>query len=201
MTYEEIKLTKLGNLSTIISGYPFRGKIKEDPNSEVAVVQIKDINTETGLNWENLVRTRLTSRRKPEWLKRGDILFTAHGNRNVAACLNEVNLKAVCSPHLFLIRLRDEIPVLPAFIAWQINQVSAQQYLSTLATGSYITSIRRQVLENLPISVPNISTQEAIVVFHEAAVREKQLLLDMIGNRNRQMRALAVMALAKQKGD
>ena len=201
MGNEKKSLTKLADLSTINPGYPFRGIIKENPNGEVVVVQIKNIDTETGLDWENLVRTRLTGRRKPNWLRKGDILFTAHGNRNVAACLDEVDINAVCSPHLFLIRLREGVQVLPAFVAWQINQVPAQQYLSVSATGSFITSIRRQVLENLPVSVPDIKTQKAIVALHEVAVREKRLLLDMIKNRNRQVRALTSIVLAQQVED
>ena len=201
MSNERENLTKLADLSTIISGYPFRGSIKEDPSGEASVVQIKNIDTEAGLDWGNLVRTRLTGRRKPEWLRKGDILFVAHGNRNVAVCLEEINISAVCSPHLFLIRLRDGIQVLPAFVAWQINQVSAQQYLSASATGSFITSIRRRVLENLPVSVPDIKTQNAIVVLQRMVVREKRLFLDMIKNRNRQMRALTSIALARQVED
>ncbi len=86
--------------------------------------------------------------------------------------------------------------MLPAFVAWQINQEPMQRYLAASATGSYITSIRRQVLEDLPLVMPPLEKQKTIIAFSDAAVREKQLLLELIENRNRQMRTLAGIAFS-----
>lgn len=185
-------------MSTISSGYPFRGRIDDGARGEVSVVQIKNVDAETGVDWENLVRTRLTGRRKPDLLRKDDILFIAQGGRNIAACVKKIDVDAVCSPHFFLIRLKWGVPLLPAFLSWQINQTMAQRYLSVSATGSHVTGIRRQVLENLPVSVPDMEKQEKIVAFHEMVVREKKLLLDIIENRNLQMRALVKTVFAEQ---
>ena len=192
---------KLRDLSNTKLGYPFRGSIEEDPAGEVAVVQIKNVDAETGVDWETLARTRLTSRLKPDLLRRGDILFIAQGKRNIAACVDKDDIDAVCSPHFFLIRLKPRARLLPEFLAWQINQIPAQRYLTASATGSHITCIRKRELENLPVSVPDIKTQERVVVFHKAAVREKKLLLDMIENRKLQMHALAKTVLTEQTED
>ena len=194
-------LPKLKDLSIINPGYPFRGRIDDGAGGEISVVQIKNVNAETGVDWENLIRTRITGRRKPDLLRRGDVLFIAQGIRNIAVCVDKTDVDTVCSPHFFLIRLKPWIRLLPEFLSWQINQVSAQRYLSASATGSYITGIRRRELEDLPVSVPDIEMQRKVVTFHKAVVREKKLLLDMIENRNRQMRALAGVALAEQKED
>lgn len=201
MPHGEEILPRLKNLSTIDPGYPFRGRIDSGTEEDVSVVQIKNVDAETGVDWENLARTRLTGRREPDLLRKDDILFIAQGMRNIAACVDEIAVDAVCSPHFFMIRLKCGVPLLPAFLAWQINQTPAQRYLSVSATGSHITGIRRQVLENLPVSVPDMKKQEKIVAFHEMVVREKKLLLDMIENRNRQMRALATATLAEQMED
>lgn len=192
---------RLKDLSSIKLGYPFRGRIEENPAGEVGVVQIRNVDTKTGVDWENLTRTRLTGRCVPDLLHRGDILFIAQGKRNIATCVDRDDMGVVCSPHFFLIRLKSWARLLPEFLTWQINQIPAQRYLSTSATGSHTTCIRRQELEDLPISVPDINTQEKTVAFHKAAVREKKLLLNMIGNRNRQMRALAGVILSEQTED
>lgn len=201
MSYGKEILPRLKNLSTINPGYPFRGRINDGAEEEVAVVRIKNVDSETGVDWENLARTRLTGRRKPDLLRKDDILFIAQGGRNIAACVDKIAVDAVCSPHFFLIRLKWGVPLLPAFLAWQINQPPAQQYLSVSATGSHVTGIRRLALENMPISMPDMKKQEKIVAFHKAAVREKKLFLDMVGNRNRQMRALAGVILSEQTED
>ena len=198
MSHGKENLSRLKDLSTISSGYPFRGRIDDGARGEVSVVQIKNVDAETGVDWENLVRTRLTGRRKPDLLRKDDILFIAQGGRNIAACVKKIDVDAVCSPHFFLIRLKWGVPLLPAFLSWQINQTMAQRYLSVSATGSHVTGIRRQVLENLPVSVPDMEKQEKIVAFHEMVVREKKLLLDIIENRNLQMRALVKTVFAEQ---
>lgn len=192
---------RLRDLSNTKFGYPFRGSIQEDPAGEIAVVQIKNVDAEAGVDWKNLARTHLTGRREPDLLRKGDVVFIAQGNRNIAAYVERVDMDAVCSPHFFLIRLRPCARLLPEFLAWQINQIPAQRYLSASATGSHITCIRRQELENLPISVPDIKMQEKIVAFHKAAIREKKLLLDMIESRSLQMRALAKTVLTEKTED
>lgn len=197
----EAIIMKLKDLSSTKSGYPFRGSIEEELEGEVAVVQIKNVDTETGIDWKNLTRTHLTGRRKPDLLRRGDILFIAQGIRNIAVCVDETDVDTVCSPHFFLIRLKPWVRLLPEFLAWQINQVPAQRYLSASATGSYITGIRRWELENLPVSVPDIEMQKKVVTFYKAAVREKKLLLDMIENRRLQMHTLAKTVLTEQTED
>jgi hypothetical protein len=186
---------RLADVASIGAGYPFRGSIEDAPEGDVAVVQIRNVNSGMGIDWASVSRTQLTGRRKPDWLGRGDILFSARGNRNVAALVEAVPGQAVCSPHFFLIRVKDVGKLLPAFVAWQINQEPIQRYLSASATGSYITSIRRQVLEDLPLVMPPLEKQKTIIAFNDAAVREEQLLLELIENRNRQMRALAGIAL------
>ena len=201
MPYGKKILRKLKDLSTISSGYPFRGRINDGAREEVSVVQIKNVDSETGVDWETLARTRLTGRRKPDLLRKDDILFIAQGGRNIAACVDKIAVDAVCSPHFFLIRLKRGVQLLPEFLAWQINQFPAQRYLSVSATGSHVTGIRRLALENMTISMPDMKKQEKIVAFHKAAVREKKLLLDMVGNRNRQMRALADVILSEQTED
>ena len=201
MSRGKIFLPRLTDISSIYSGYPFRGRIDEDADGETAVVQIKNVDAETGVDWENLARTRLTGRREPDLLRKDDILFIAQGMRNIAACVDEIAVDAVCSPHFFMIRLKCGVPLLPAFLAWQINQIPAQRYLTVSATGSHVTGIRRQVLENLPVSVPDMKKQEKIVDFHEMVVWEKKLLLNMIENRDRQMRAVATATLAEQTED
>ena len=192
---------RLKDLSSIKLGYPFRGRIEENLAGEVGVVQIKNVDTKTGIDWGKLTRTRLTGRCIPDLLHRGDILFIAQGKRNIATCVDRDDMGVVCSPHFFLIRLQSWARLLPEFLAWQINQIPAQRYLSASATGSHITCIRRQELENLPISVPDIKTQEKIVDFHKAAMREKKLLLDMIESRRLQMYALAKTVLAERTED
>lgn len=155
------------------------------------MVQIKNVDAETGVDWPTVARTHLTQKREPDWLKPGDVIFAARGQRNVAVCVDQPPGKAVCSPHFFLIRVKDSGMALPKFVAWQMNVPKAQQYFAESATGSYIKSIRRQVLENLPLLIPSLEKQHLLVRLAEAAQREKQILEQLIENRRQELELVA----------
>ena len=177
-------------------GYPFRGAIEPIAGGAVAVIQMKDVSAASVPNWDAVVRTELPGRREPDWLERGDILFIARGSRYYAAALEAVPHKTVCGPHLYHLRLKRGDIILPKFLAWQMNQTPIQRLLRQAAEGSNQLSIRRAEIEALPISVPSLVIQEQVLRMAEAATRERDLLDQLIINRERQLSALA-FALAE----
>jgi hypothetical protein len=186
----------LNALATISAGHPIRDAVRDVPGGDVAVVQIKNVDAETGVDWPAVAKTKLTGRREPDWLKPGDVIFSARGHRNVAVCLDQPPARAVCSPHFFLIRVKDGKSTIPEFLAWQMNLPPAQRYFEQSATGSYITSIRRQVLETLQLQIPSLDRQRLLVRLAEAASREKDLMERMIENRRRELELVAQELLA-----
>jgi hypothetical protein len=188
--------TILGDLTTITAGHPIRDAVRSVPGGDIAVVQIKNVDADAGVDWPAVTRTILTGRREPDWLRSGDILFSARGQRNVAVSLDRPPTKSVCSPHFFLIRIKNGGLTLPAFLAWQMNQPDAQRYFSQSATGSYITSIRRQVLETLPIQIPPLERQRLVVRFAKTAQLEKEVIEKLMENRQRELNLIARDLLA-----
>lgn len=186
----------LRDVARIAAGYPIRGAVRNIPGGDTAVVQIRNADADTGIDWPSVPRIKLTGRREPDWLKAGDILFTARGQRNVAINVTEPPARAVCSPHFFLIRVRNEGEALPEFIAWQMNLPQSQNYLASSATGSFITSIRRQVLETMPLRLPSMEHQKLLASLGQAAAREKELMERLIENRTQQLNAIAKELLA-----
>ena len=189
-------LKPLQELASISAGHPIRDAVRNIPGGEIAVVQIKNVDAETGVDWSEVARTHLTGRREPDWLKSGDVLFSARGGRNVAVCMDQPPPKAIASPHFFLIRIKTSKAVLPEFIAWQMNMPSAQQYFAQSATGSYIKSIRREVLERLPVLIPSLERQRLLVRLAQAAQREKEILEQLIENRRQELELVAGELLA-----
>ena len=88
--------------------------------------------------------------------------------------------------------------VLPEFISWQLNQIPAQRYFKTTAEGSNYVSIRRQVLEDVPITLPSIEKQAQLVALHTSAVKEQKTLQKLITNRQQQLDAIALAVLGKK---
>jgi restriction endonuclease S subunit len=181
----------IGNLATLQSGYPFRGSIEESADGDALAVQMKDVDPDHGVNWSGVTRTSLTGRKQPEWLKAGDVLFVSKGARFYAVCIDEPPTPAVCSPHFFHLQVAPRVPLLPAFLAWQINQPPFQRQLQQAAEGSSQLSIRRPVLESLTLCVPSLADQHRIAALVDLARQECHALNQLIHNRELQLQALA----------
>lgn len=178
------------DIADVQSGHPFRGSVPEVPTGNGYALQMRDLNTDGSVTWSGLVRTSVEGRREPDWLVPGDVVFVARGQRTYAVCLSEVPVPAVCSQYFFLLRTKG-LQLLPEFLAWQINSAPCQRYLAKNAEGSDQLSIRRAVLENVPIAVPRLEDQRRIVALHQAAIAERRLLEQLIHNRERQLEAVA----------
>ena len=167
----------LSDIAAVVAGHPFRGKIEPTEGAQTVVVQMRDTSA-SGLDWASCLRTEVSGRREPDWLRPGDILFPARGNVSLAVLINESigSLQAVAAPHFFVLRVvRPD--VLPAWLAWWLNQEPAQRHLEPNSQSSpLVRHIARPVLEATPILLPPLSRQEQIVGLASAMQREEELL-------------------------
>lgn len=187
----DANIFSIGSLTSLQGGYPFRGSIEESAEGGALAVQMKDVDPDHGVNWSGVTRTTLAGRKQPDWLKAGDVLFVSKGARFYAVCIDEPPSSAVCSPHFFLLQVMPQAPLLPAFLAWQINQPPFQRQLQQAAEGSSQLSIRRPVLESLTLCVPSLADQQRIVALADLARQERHTLHQLIHNREQQLQALA----------
>lgn len=181
----------LQDLAVVSAGYPFRGAVDELGAGDIAVIQMRNVDPDTGIDWAEARRVTLPSKRETSFLSQGEIIFTTRGARNLALALDMIPGKAVCSPHFFVIRVKDPVCLTPEFLAWQMNQLPAQRYFQREATGSHILNIRREAIENLPVAVPSVARQQAIIALTKAASAERAALTQLISNRNQQLEAIA----------
>ena len=190
-------MSKLSEYVEVIPGYPFRERILESPDGDARVLQMKDVDPSSGVAWGGLLKTNLKGRRKPDWLRADDVVFLLRGNRNFALILKDVPGPTVISPHFFHLRVGKQVPLLPDFLAWQINQERAQRYLEMSAEGTVQRSIRRGVLEGMPFVLPPIQEQELIVRLARAAKSEADTHRNLIANREQMLRAVASKILGQ----
>ena len=184
---------KLSDIATVKAGHGFRGKIPEISEGNGYVIQQRDINENGIINWTGLVRTEIRGRREPDWLEPGDIIFSARGVRNIATCIDEIEKPVVCGPYYFLIQINEDVSAafLPAFIGWQLNQKRAQKTFAKALEGSIQVSIRKSVLENIELDIPDIKKQHAIAELDKLTKKEQSIFAALIVNRKQQMRSIA----------
>jgi hypothetical protein len=190
MTIDAHILT-LTDVAHVQGGFPFRGPIQESVDGAALAVQMKDLDPQKGINWNTVARTVLIGRKQPDRLRWGDLLLVAKGARFYAVYVDDPPDLAVCSPHLFHLRIRLPQRIDPHFLVWQINQPPFQRRLQQAAEGTSQLSIRRPVLESLEISVPTLAKQRHVVALIDMAHKERRILEELIRNRELQLHALA----------
>ncbi|GAA5130741.1 restriction endonuclease subunit S [Thalassotalea piscium] len=176
------------------NGKFFRGKIKEDKNGENFVIQLRDIvKNERGdyLDLKNLLRTNISTKGHIEYLKAGDVLITVKGAKKYAFHLEKVPSKTVVSQHFLILRSPDPKIILPEFIEYAVNSSRCQNWFARKCPGSYQSTLSRETLERLPLPVLPPEEQQKIVNLIRETRAEKKLLLDLIDNREQQLKALA----------
>lgn len=185
---------KLKQIATINAGYPFRGKIPEVPGSAMVAVQMKDVSLTEGIRWPDCLETELTGKREPDYLTTGDILVAARGSHNYAVQVDQalatIGKQAVAAPHFFVISLKKK-DILPEFLVWLLNQTPTQRYFEQNAEGTLTKSIRRSVLEDVPVVVPPLAKQRAIISMAATLRDEHKLIQKLVSNGERMMSAIA----------
>ncbi|MEN8170507.1 MAG: restriction endonuclease subunit S [Pseudomonadota bacterium] len=177
--------------TTVTVGHPFRGSIKEVPDTGYRAVQMKNVTPEQGVDWSSVAETEVSGRRT-DWLCDGDILFAARGSRNYAALVENCPEQVVAAPHFFVIRVKPGEPLLPEYLVWFLNQAPTSRYFRREAEGTRTLSIRRSVLENTPIAVPPLGKQQQIVGLHATLRREQQIAKQLVRNGETMMDAIAI---------
>ncbi|MRS17228.1 restriction endonuclease subunit S [Enterobacteriaceae bacterium RIT691] len=179
-------------MATVSAGYPFRGKIPSLPEGEVRVVQMKDVSPQGEIQWEHCVKTALNNSRQPEGLSVGDILVAARGNRNYAVLVGEDCPKSIvlAAPHFYVVSV-NRAGVLPEYLVWWLNQVKCQRYFEQSAEGTLTKSIRRTVLEEVEIVLPDIEQQRIITALASTVAKERRAAEQLIANGEQMLAAIA----------
>ncbi len=184
-------MIQLKEITDISSGYSFRGKIPEKEGGGVSVICMKDVSLEEGIKTDSVVETALSYKHEPDFLQAGDILFVACGSSHYATLYDGRFNRAVASPHFFVIRTKS-LHAMPEFIAWQLNQLSAQRYFEKEAEGSVAKSIKRTSLERASIFLPNSQKQQALLRLYKNLSEQKRTYRELIMNVEKLMRNIAL---------
>lgn len=170
---------KLSSLVTLSAGHPFRESIVHKSDGNIAVVQMKDVDAEKGLDSSHLFRVHLVGRKTPNYLRNGDILFVGRGYRIFAVLVDQDLKNTVAGSHFFILSVTNKA-VRPDYLTWYINHKQAQRYFSQHVVGSALPHVNRTTLEELPVILPPLAVQEVIVKTHSCRLKEKALLEKLI---------------------
>ena len=168
---------RLKDICAIQPGYAAHQRLVPTARGEGApLIKLQDL-TPKGLADPNLMtRCVWPDRLSDRYLvQAGDVIFRPRGDRNTAAILDaRFREPAVVLIPLFILRPKRHT-VLPAFLAWAINQPPAQRHFDRVARGTNMRMVLRPGLENLEVDLPAMEDQRRIVAIDALAQRERAL--------------------------
>jgi restriction endonuclease S subunit len=171
---------KINNISSVVSGYTFRGSIENDLKGDIFVLQAKNISANQDiLNTTDLVTISDKSIRNPYFLEHNDILLVSRGSgigsfRSVVFATDAKKVMPSSSVHV--IRIQD-VTVLPKYVSLYLNSLDGQKALAQIVTGaSYIQSILVKNLIDLQIPIPRVHIQKSIIALHENITDQERIL-------------------------
>jgi restriction endonuclease S subunit len=156
------------------AGVPFRKKVEPVAAGRYHLVQIKDVDKDHGLRIDSLVRVDAPEASQSHLLRKGDVLFVARGTRNDAVVFASEMKDAIAGAQFFVIRPTSR--VLPEYLAWYLNQESAQKHIAEYSSGSFVPFVPKAALEEVEVLLPPIEDQRRMVAIQELSVKEQELL-------------------------
>lgn len=187
---------KLKNFVQINSGHVTREAIEPREDGTHRLIQGKDVD---GYRYTysvgDLVRFTPNLRKSDILLEPGDILFMARGVRNYAVLLEEIPDNLLAAASFFIIRVVGD-GAIPAYVCWYLNQDRVRHYFAqSCGQGVLMPLVRRGVLEDLPVPLPDLETQASIAELDRLTRRERDLLERLAGKREQLVSALCLQKI------
>jgi hypothetical protein len=178
---------QIRELAQIQSGYTVRSPLVSDQTG-VLVAQVRDLAFDGSGCMRDLQRCSLDGAIERYLIRAGDVVFRSRGERTTALALG-LDFSEPAVALLPLIILRPNLSrIRPDYLAWAINQPSAQQKLDADAQGTNLRMVPKSSLEALDIDVPPIETQAKLMEIHRL-IEQELVLSRQLATLRREFRA------------
>jgi hypothetical protein len=121
------------------------------------------------------------------------VLFLSRGQHTYAVPILEILENTIASNYFYILH-PDADHADPEYLAWFINQPTAQASLERLQRGSHIKIIPKSAFEELEVVLPPLATQHAIVELERLRQKEAYIMSRLVQARKRLVNSLALRA-------
>ena len=175
-----IKNVRIKDCAEVRSGFSSKGAIVNEPDGILQVITAQHLTRGESYRYREEHKLLIVPPRSIEkyLVKPGDILFMSRGANNYAVLVEEVPQPAI-APLTFYI-LKPKSNVVPAYLAWCLNQELVRARLNEMRTGAGTPMIPRQEFGEIVIPLPPLATQKRIAILATLQEREKKLLQQLV---------------------
>lgn len=171
-----VKRVHIRDCAEVRPGYSAKGAIADEPGGAVQVITAQHLSKGAPYRYQENHKLRIRTPRGADryLLDSGDILFMSRGVNNYAVALEAFPRPAI-APLTFFI-LKPKPIVVPAYLAWCLNQELVKAQLNEIRTGAGTPMIPRREFGEITIPLPPLLTQRRIAVLADLQTRERILL-------------------------
>lgn len=187
---------RLRDCAEIIVGLEYEALLKTDRPSPYRELQIKHIAPDQPVNFDSLSPIKLKRAPGAQMVQAGDVLFTARNQRKIALPVLAVPENIVVRSSIFILRVIAQ-QIAPEYLAWYLNHPTVQSYLAQQAKGSNVAVISRVEAAHIPILLPSLAQQKAIVRVHKLRLKEARILHELEAQKNLLLDTLLFQRLSK----
>lgn len=188
----------LADVAHVQAGYLSRTRVEAAPEGTHHLIQARDVSDHGEIDPEKVVT--FYPDRNPELYRVsiGDILFIARGHDHLAR-LVQIELTDTLASSVFHIIRPNREAVLPAYLAWWLNQPEAQAAIKMGSRGTAIGYVSRRYMESIPVSLPPRITQQRIVDTIALWERRRSLQAQLDHQREELIQTLSRRAVRTKK--
>lgn len=187
MNAKNVKLDEIANIKV---GYQSRKRINEDFKGTYTVIRPQDFSIYGELASNTGLRFSPTIDPARYLVEAGDILVLARGHHHFARLIVDPVENAVAANTFYIVRVKDQGKIIPAYLSWWINQPIVQAYFHQQQGKSTIPFISKSALQNCIVQIPPLETQEKIAGSIHLLERERQLTHRLIEKKDDLVQAL-----------
>lgn len=169
-------------LDDFFAGFSFRQKVEHDPDGDLHVIQMKDLQDNYSTIGLNLTKINSEKISDKYFLQKGDVLLITKGANNVAVEYTLDFKKAIAASAFYVLR-PDQSKIIPSYLAWYINQEPVQQHFKANLAGTYIPNLNKAAIEEIVITLPPIEKQELVVAIDRLRRKEIELTTELLEKR------------------
>ena len=177
-------MRELSHICTIQMGYTARGRLDPAEHGNVLALQLRDIDSMGEISADTLTPIFIDPAPEKYFVSCGDVVFRSRGERTTAAVVHSFFSMPVLAILPLVILRPNPQRLSGAYLAWAINQESAQRHFDEKAQGTSLRMVSRSTLEDLMIAVPDLETQQKILETDALAEQERLLAEQLIVKRH-----------------
>lgn len=133
------------------------------------------------------------------FLQRGDILMPARGIKNTAYLIKE-EMQAVASTLFFVIRIANQVPILPEFLCVYLNHPNTQNKIKSMVSSSVtVPTINKKDFLELSVPMVSLREQQKVISVYQLHQEEKAMLIQLVEKKEQLINAIITKILEENE--